>query len=137
MAAVAAALLAATALVHGFWAFGGVWPARDGRTLAKTVVGPKQQAMPGAAACLAIAALLAAAVVIVLARSDVIELPGPSWIVNLGTWVIVAVLALRGIGGLVTSLLAGRSETYHRLDVAIYSPLCLLIAALCLPAATA
>ena len=133
----AAALLGALGLVHVFWAFGGVWPARTGPALAKAVVGPAQEAMPGAVACLGVAALLAAAAALVLARAELVAVPGPQWIVDVGTWVIAGVLAARAAVGLVTWVKADHSQLYHRLDVALYSPLCLLIAALCLKVARA
>lgn len=136
MAAIGAAvLLVAAAAVHAWWAVGRVWPAPDGRTLARAVVGPTQLAMPGAAACAAIAVLLVAAAAVVIARADLMRWTGPGWVVTVGAWVVIGVLALRGLVGLVTSLAAGRAQTYHRLDVAVYSPLCLTIALLCLPAA--
>ena len=136
-AVIAAGLLGLTALVHLIWAAGGVWPARDGSALAKAVVGPGQEAMPAAAATLVVVALLSVAAVIVVARAEGADLGGPGWVVRIGTWVIVCVLAARGLIGLVTSLLAGREQIYHQLDIAVYSPLCLLIAVLCLPAALA
>lgn len=134
-ALIAAVLMAAAGLIHAFWAFGGVWPAADGRALAKAVTGEKQERMPDMAACLIVFALLASAAVIVSDRAGLLDLPGPNWIVTVGAWVIVAVLAARGLVGLITSLWARRATRYQRLDVAVYSPLCLVIAALCLPAA--
>ena len=131
----AAALLAVAGVIHAYWAFGGVWPAHDGRTLAKAVTGEKQEQMPDMAACLVIFILLTAAAIIVSDRAGLLDLPGPSWVVTVGAWVIVGVLAARGLLGLVTSLWARRATVYQRLDVAVYSPLCLVIAALCLPAA--
>jgi len=133
----AAVLLVAAAAVHAWWAAGRVWPAPDGGTLARAVVGPTQLKMPGAGPCAAVTALLVAAAVLVIARAALVGWPGPRWVVTVGSWVVVGALALRGAIGLVTSLAAGRTETYHRLDVAIYSPLCLTIAVLSLPAALA
>ena len=134
-AAAAAALMGVAGLVHAFWAVGGVWPGSDEQSLAKAVVGPKQESMPGMAACFAVTALLSAAAGIVVARAELLDLPGPGWIVTTGSWVVAGALAARGLVGLVTSLRAGTGQTYHRLDLRIYSPLCLVIAALCLPAA--
>jgi len=131
----AAALLLAAAAVHLWWAAGRVWPAPDAGTLARAVVGPTQQAMPGAGPCAAVAALLVVAAAVMTVRAGLVGWPGPAWVVTLGTWAVVGVLLLRGGIGLVTSLAAGRAATYHRLDVAVYSPLCLAIALLCLPAA--
>lgn len=134
---IAVGLLLAAAAVHAYWATGGVWPAASGRALAQAVVGPTQEKMPSPSACAAVAILLTAAAAIVLARAELVSLPGPEWIVPVGTWVVVGALAARGVIGLVTSLAAGREATYHRLDVLAYSPLCLTIALLCLPAALA
>lgn len=128
-------LLTVAGVIHAFWAFGGVWPARDGRTLAKAVTGEKQEHMPNMAACLMVFVLLAAAAIIVSDRAGLVDLPGPGWVVTAGAWVVVGALAARGLLGFVTSLWARRATRYHQLDVAIYSPLCLVIVALCLPAA--
>ena len=135
-ALLAAVLLVAAAVVHVFWGVGGVWPARDGTALAKAVVGPKQEAMPGLVACAMIAVLLCGGAAVVLARAGIVD-AGPDRLWRLGAWVVVGVLIARGAIGLATSALARPRETYHRLDLRAYSPLCLVIAALAVPAALA
>ncbi len=62
LAPIVAALLTAIAALHVYWGAGGVWPGRDGESLALTVVGgPIGSRMPSAFACHAVAVVLVAA----------------------------------------------------------------------------
>lgn len=122
--------LAAIGGLHAVWALGVPWPAADATGLAQTVVGTTD--FPSAGATWAVAGLLGAAVVVVQSRvrpnARLAVVPYP--VAELGVRVITGVLALRGAGGLVVSALGLGQPTapFRALDLALYSPLCLLLA---------
>jgi hypothetical protein len=133
-AGIAATLFAAIALLHAYWAVGGLWPGHDRDSLARAVVGgPPGMAFPGAAATWAVVLVLAAAAVVVLAAAGLLTVPAvpPAWARG-AAWLGAAVLLGRGLAGFVDTRL--RPETvgspFARLNVVIYSPLCLALAAL-------
>ena len=125
--------LLAIAGLHVVWATGSPWPMGDRRLLTDTVVGSDDDEPPSAAACLAVAGLLGAAGALVAGRPR--RAPAVS---RLGSAGVVAVLTTRGGLGLAgrTDLLSpgSVSERFRRLDRRVYSPLCLSLAALALPA---
>jgi Protein of unknown function (DUF3995) len=122
-----AAGLAGLAGLHLAWAAGSAWPFSSRAELADAVVGTAE--VPGPAACLAVAAALGSAAA--LAAGAPSRHPA---IRESGTCGAVAVLAARGAIGLAgqTSLISPGSVSakFRRLDRAVYSPLCLSLAAL-------
>lgn len=131
--AAAAGMLGIGAL-HAVWATGSPWPLPDKEQLTDAVSGRDAAEAPSPAACLAVTGLLSTAAALVTGRPK--RIPALSRIGSAG---VVAVLASRGALGL-----AGRTDVvspgsssarFRRLDRRIYSPLCLALAALALPAA--
>lgn len=125
---IAALLFAALAVLHLYWGLGGRWPGHDEASLAATVYGPSGT-MPGRAACFAVAGLLVAASVTVLSATGLIfALP----LAQVGSWIIVVVLVARGGLGFFDRFLrpATRGTRFERLNLVIYSPLCLILGAL-------
>jgi len=127
-------ILGVIALLHIYWGFGGLWPAETVRDLIDTVMGDSRMtAMPPMGATLIVAALIATAGYIALERAKIAQWL-PRWMSTMGTWVLFAVFALRGVSSF---LFAGGvygnsvtlSEPFATYDVWIYGPLCLLIAA--------
>ena len=123
----------AIAGLHGYWALGGFWPGHDPASLARTVVGGRPgMAMPGTAATwgVTVILLLAAATVLAGARQLVLPLPYP--MVRWGTLLGAGVLLVRGLEGFVDTRF--RPDTigspFVRLNLRVYSPLCLLLALL-------
>ena len=117
-----AASLFFLAAVHANWARGSSWPAGDEETLARAVIGGDE--MPSAGACLVVAALL------VLGGSLVAGWPGSKpRLQRVGAAGVAATLATRGLVG-VAGLIPLTSETFLWWDRRLYSPLCLLLAAL-------
>lgn len=123
--------LGATTLIHGFWAAGGNWPARSRDGLADLVYG--SQPFPSTAATSLVAASLAAATGVVAVRSRPTK--GASRWRDYAAWqydarTVAAVLATRGVAGLVASGLSLGHWTaqYRRWDLRLYSPLCLGLA---------
>ena len=118
---------------HVVWATGSSWPMKDRRLLTDAVVGSKEDSPPSPAACLAVAGLLGTAAALVDGRPRALPL-----ISRLGASGVVAVLATRGALGLAgrTDVLSpgSVSDNFRRLDRRVYSPLCLALAALSLPA---
>lgn len=128
----ASALLAIGGL-HVLWATGSSWPLPDHGDMADAVAGRSSDDAPGPVACLAVAGLLTTAAAFVSGRPR--RAPRLS---RLGAGGVAAVLTTRGAFGLAgrTHELVGwkTSERFRRLDRRVYSPLCLTLAALTLPA---
>jgi hypothetical protein len=128
-----AALLGAIALLHAYWALGGFWPGRDPESLARTVVGgPPGLRFPGPGATWAVVVVLAGAAVTVLAAAGLVALPVPAPWIRTAALAGAAILLVRGLEGFVDTRL--RPDTvgspFARLNRLVYSPLCLLLAAL-------
>lgn len=126
-----ALLLAALAVLHVYWAGGGVWPGSDQKSCARSVAGFRGiERMPTAPACIAVAAALAVAAAIAIGLAGLMSLPVAPWL-----------LALAGFGATVVFLgcgIAGFTPAWRRLtpempfarnDPRYFSPLCLLIGA--------
>jgi len=64
----AAVTLLALAALHGVWATGSSWPARDRAALAELMAGRAGGSVPPPAACLTVATVLASAAVLVSGR---------------------------------------------------------------------
>jgi Protein of unknown function (DUF3995) len=129
----ASASLLAIAGLHVNWARGSSWPLGDREALADEVAGRAGADPPSAVACLAVAGLLGAAAAFVDGRPRCA--PRVS---RIGAAGVVATLAARGGLGMAgrTDLLArgSISERFRARDRRVYSPLCLALAALSLPA---
>ena len=129
----ASALLLLVAAIHVYWAAGGTWPADDSESLARAVMGPTSAKMAPWWASLAVAGALALGAVLVLGRVGAIDPGLPDLLIRAGVWVLAGVFLVRAVGGFVLSgvLRARKPDVFSRLDAAIYSPLCLAIAATC------
>lgn len=125
-----AAVLIADGLLHVYWATGHIWPARDPKTLSLAVLNVEISfATPGVFA-LACALLLGA--LMVLARVHHLGTLGqiiPAPLLQLGILVIAAGLLLRGLAGIVWALgwLAAKSKLFYKLNLMLYTPVCLLL----------
>ncbi len=125
-AIVAAVVLAALGLLHAVWAAGLPWPLSSRSALALTVVGEPSQRMPGRAATLAVAGLLVFAAIWVLSlRGLLLAKPQAGLVRAVVTWGMVAVLALRGVGGFFEAALRPSiiGTPYLRWSLRLYSPL--------------
>lgn len=124
-------VLSAIALLHGYWAFGGLWPATNEQDLINTVVGaPHLTRMPTAAGTLIVAALIIAAAFIALSAGGALNLL-PRFAARLAAFGAGAVFLVRGVAGLahVSIFRTWNAEPFATLNVQFYSPLCLLIGA--------
>lgn len=129
-AAASAALLGLAGL-HAAWGAGATWPLADRAALADAVMGTGE--MPPPAACFAVAGALAGAAAFVGGWPR-----QPRQIHRWGAGGVVGVLTARGVLGLLdsTNLISrsSSSERFRGLDRRFYSPLCLGLAALSVPA---
>lgn len=117
--------LLAVAAIHANWARGSSWPAANRRQLAEAVFGGDE--LPSAGACGGVAVLLVLAAAFVSGQPRVVPR-----VQRLGTMGVVTVLSLRGLVGVLGVLLHDRtSEVFARWNHRLYSPLCLVLAALC------
>lgn len=117
------AALLGLAAAHAGWASGWRWPGGSDHELAETVVGPGAD-LPPASAMWAVAGALGVAAGLVTAAG-----PGAGPVARSGVSAVAAVLLLRGTVGPVVDLAQGADARYHRLDLLIYSPLCLALGA--------
>ncbi len=111
------------AALHVHWAFGGHWPAKDGRGLARLVVGG-QDRMPGPAACALVALAL-----LVPAFALLIPKVLPTLLAQGAVWATALVLLLRGLGGFFEARFrpAIQEDPYAHWNQRIYSPFCLIL----------
>jgi hypothetical protein len=128
----AAAGLSGLAALHAAWGLGASWPLADRDALADAVIGRAD--VPPSGACWAVAGALGAAAAFVDGRPRALP-----HLRRAGAAGVVLVLTGRGLLGL-----AGRTDVvspgsssarFRELDRRRYSPLCLALAALALPAA--
>jgi hypothetical protein len=128
---IASLSLASIAALHVLWATGSHWPSTNAGDAADSISG--RATSPGPAACLAVAGLLSVAAALVAGRPR--RFPAAQ---RLGSAGVIGVLTLRGSLGLAgrTDLVSpgSTSARFRSLDRRVYSPLCLSLAALSLPA---
>ncbi|MEW1909705.1 DUF3995 domain-containing protein [Kitasatospora sp. NPDC085895] len=120
-----AALLAADAALHLYWATGLTWPAADSRALSQAVLNADVPFTPPVV--LPLAALLLAAAAAVLARAHGLGGPRTARLCRLATAAVAAGLLLRGAAGIVWACGPGTDpgSAFRLLDQVLYTPLCL------------
>lgn len=123
--------LFAVAIIHIYWALGGLWPARDEASLARAVVGSQGIVkMPNPVLTTVVALGIFAAGLVPLIWTAQIPLYLPFDVIIVLMWALAGVFLLRGLGGLVAPILGIKTEPpFTRLNLWIYSPLCLLLGA--------
>jgi hypothetical protein len=124
-------VLAAIGVLHLVWLF-SPWPLATHEALARTVVGRPAGDLPLAffrPATVAVALALALAGYLVAVEGGVLASGLSEGLVNLGTLGVAVVLLARGALGLIQSGLrvGDAPASYRRLDLAVYSPLCLML----------
>jgi hypothetical protein len=113
------------AALHVFWAFGGT----RGSGAAIAEIDGRPRFVPSRGATLAVAAALAGAGVVVLARAELILAPVPRGTLQCAVAVLAIVFLLRSIGDfrLMGFFKSVRGTRFAVRDTWVYSPLCLLI----------
>ncbi|MFI6150713.1 DUF3995 domain-containing protein [Streptomyces sp. NPDC051109] len=118
-----AALLAADALAHLYWATGATWPAADARTLSLAVLGAEVPFTPPVVLPLAAALTVASAAVAARAHG---RGGRPAALITGAVTAGLGVRALAGAGWAL-GLDAGIREAgpgFHQLNLLLYTPLC-------------
>ena len=112
------------ALLHAWWGLGGLWPAGDEATLARTVVGDGRTRMPPPWQCYAVALLLAA---VAIWPWLILALPTDYVVVAVG-YVIVGVFILRALAVVSPRWrLHFPVEPFATYDRRLYGPVCFTI----------
>jgi hypothetical protein len=119
-----AAVLAADALLHLYWATGARWPATSEYALSVAVLGFSVDFRPGLLIPLALVLLAGAGTVLALVFR-------PHWLWRVGTGVVTAGLLVRGLLGVVWAVPAFGSvpDGFYWVNLALYTPLCLALGA--------
>lgn len=130
-AAALIAILLAIAALHLSWGVGSTWPGHDSNSLRETVVGTARGPMYGFWACAMVAGALAAAAAVVWARHSPLMDGLLRWVILAGYVVLILVFAARGLAPYVSPVFEyARGRPFFDLNLWLYAPLCLLIAAL-------
>ncbi len=122
-----AIVLSAVAAVHFYWAFGGLWPGHDPKSLAAAVIGdPRLKRLPAPRVTFAVAAAIALAAAWPL-MSPLLPFPA---LMPLGTLLLAAVFLARGFAGYAPFFRRRHSlQPFARFNRWFYSPLCLALGA--------
>jgi hypothetical protein len=124
------AVLVALAALHASWALGSYWPAGSERELAEYVLSDDERHrlsgnLPSAALTWAVALSLGGAAAVVRAAAGGAR---SRWLRRAAAGIGV-VFFVRGVAYLPSDLIGGLEDSYQRLDLALYAPLCLGLAA--------
>lgn len=116
------AAIGGVAAIHAAWAAGWHWPGGSEQALAERVLGTRSTEMPpGWLTWLVATTFAASATAVAAAAAGSGGRPA-----RLATWATAGVFTARGVLGPIADAFTGPG-TYERLDLAIYSPLCLAI----------
>ena len=120
------AVFAGLSLIHAYWLFGG----RVGLLAAIPEIDGKPVFQPSAVAMLVVAIGLALCAVVIAGTAGMLTLPLPPSVCAWLTRTLAVVLLLRAIGDfrLVGFFKRSHNSRFARLDTAVYSPLCLVLA---------
>lgn len=127
-----AGALAADGLLHAYWATGRLWPARDRGTLARLVLNIDEPAVFRPTIVGPLSGLLFAASLTTLARVGRLGGFGtfaPYPLLQVGVLVVATGLSLRGAQGIWIMLRGERGTPFYKLNLAAYTPACLLLSA--------
>ena len=119
------AVFGVLAALHVCWAFGAAW----GAGVAVPEIDGRPTFVPSRIATLTVAAALAAAAIVVLARADLVFRFVPGWLSQWAAAVLGTVFVLRAIGdfGVMGFFKSVRRTSFAVWDTWLYSPLCLLL----------
>jgi hypothetical protein len=128
VAAILCFVFTVLAALHFYWAAGG----RLAMQGALPTVGDRPVFEPGPLAAAAVGCALIAAAIVSALRGGLLSLDLPAWFSHLGTWVLALLFAVRAVGEFryVGFFKRVRGTLFACRDSLIYSPLCVLIAAL-------
>lgn len=124
-----ALVLGLTSVLHFYWAAGGMWPARDEQSLARTVIGGNGIAgMPDRRLTIAVASCLGLAAIWPMLWLGWVATPAPDWLLTAGMAVLCVVFIARGIAGFIPAVKKMNSEEpFATLNARYFSPLIVLL----------
>jgi hypothetical protein len=123
LASIVPGTLVSIAAVHAAWALGWRRPGGSDQALADRVVGSGAELPPDWLTASVAGALLAGAAIVRAGAN------GASGRLRLAAWGVGGVLLVRGAVMPPVDLVGGLGDPFSRLDLAIYSPLCLALGA--------
>ena len=137
-----AVVLATDGLFHAYWATGRIWPAPNQLALVQLVLNSNKKHAFRPAILVPLAIILFIATLMVLARVHLLGLVGqivPASLLQLGILILAAGFLLRGLAGVVwvLGLGADRRTLFYRVNLMLYTPVCLLLFAAALTVAFA
>ena len=120
-------VLAAAATIHFYWAFGGLWPGHDQKSLAAAAIGnPRLDSLPPAHVNFAVAVAIGLAAAWPLV-APLLHFPR---LMLLGNLFLAAVFLARGMVGYAPSFRRRHSlQPFAIFNRWFYSPLCLVLGA--------
>lgn len=127
-----AGALAADGLLHAYWATGGVWPAKDRQALARIVLNTDRPSSFRPAIVGPLSGVLFLASSTMLARVRRLGAIGrlvPYPLLQAGVLAVATGLSLRGAQGVWIALRGEAGTTFYKLNLAAYTPACLLLSA--------
>lgn len=124
-----ALVLGLTSVLHFYWAAGGMWPARDEQSLARTVIGGNGIAgMPDRRLTIAVASCIGLAAIWPMLWLGWVATPAPDWLLTAGMAVLCVVFIARGIAGFIPAVKKMNSEEpFATLNASYFSPLIVLL----------
>ena len=126
----AGVLLGAIGALHALWAAGSTWPFSDKARLAEVIWGGSASTFPSATATWAVVVMIGTAVALVTGQAGLWGAGVPRWVFWLGTWGVAAVLILRAL--LFGTAAIGSDAVNRTWELALFTPLCLVIGLLCM-----
>ncbi|MFF6995088.1 DUF3995 domain-containing protein [Streptomyces sp. NPDC008313] len=126
--ALLASVLTADALAHLYWTTGYTWPAADDRSLSHAVLGMEAPFTPPVLVPLATLLLTASGVVLAQSRR-------PHRLLRLGTLAVASGLSLRALAGVCWLFTRDTGSAFYRLNLGLYTPLCVVLCAAALQVA--
>lgn len=129
---VIAGVLALDGLLHAYWATGQIWPAHDKLSLVRAVLNSNNTRAWRPANLLPLASLLVCGALLVLARVHALGVLGqlmPDSLLQLGIVGVATGLLARGVAGIgwALGLSPAKSTLFYRLNLLVYTPVCLLL----------
>ena len=116
--------------IHVYWGLGGLWPGTSPFDLAQKVVGGVSGSpMPGRVACFSVAIFLFLSSLLVTSSIHGFRFGLSTKTLSFLQQLLAGIILLRGVGGFFDRYLRPhtRSGPFERLNILIYSPLCLCL----------
>lgn len=129
---VVAGVLALDGLLHAYWATGQIWPARHKLSLVQAVLNSNNTRAFRPTILLPLAVLLVCGALLVLARVHHLGMPGqliPDSLLQLGILGVATGLLARAVAGIgwALGLASARSKLFYRINLLVYTPVCLVL----------